>query len=85
MAKKLRLRGPRNGLDGRGHGSEFSVLDLLQVRKYKKYKASRFLYKYERDAMSFINGTKRGKGKNLSQMKSRHSNYEWIWVEPIDG
>ena len=57
----------------------------LYPMKYKKYKASRFIYKYERDAISHINGTKRGKGKNLAQMNTRHSNYEWIWVEPIDG
>jgi len=52
--------------------------------KYRKYKCSRFQFKYERDAIVHINNTKRGKNKNLSKMKSSHTNYEWVWLEEID-
>lgn len=53
------------------------------MMKYNKYKCSRFKYKYERDAIAHLESTNRGRGKSMSKMQTRHSNYEWIFVEPI--
>lgn len=50
-----------------------------------KYKCSRFEHKEERDAMTYLSGTNRGKGKDFAKMKKRHSNQEWIFVEVVDG
>jgi hypothetical protein len=47
----------------------------------KKYRASRFEYKTAKEAAAAIGRTKRGKGKNIIAMTTRHSNTEWIFCE----
>lgn len=52
--------------------------------KYRKYKCSRHKYKTVREAVAYLEGTRRGRGKGISKMQTRHTNYEWVFVERID-
>ncbi len=55
----------------------------MKSTKWTKLKASRFQYKSERDAEAFLAKTRRGARFTFAKCRKKHSNYEWIFSEPI--